>query len=411
MIPEGRLMANMTTQNRVNRLTFSMLGFLLVLGLTGLPGCKKEAASSPAPPIPEVPVLTVSPGTMPDEPEFIGQTEASRPVEIRSQVTGILRERFFAEGRDIKQGDRLYQIDPIPFKAAMSSANARVAQAEARLVQAKQNLSRVKPLLAEQAVSQKDVDDAVAEELAAKAALEGAKGDQVKAKFDLDNTLIIAPISGRIERSRFYEGRLISAQTDLLTTIHQLDPMYVNASAPETFVLKRLRERATNRIQGATLYELRGVITFADGSIYPHEGKFDLLEVGVRSTTGTRDFRVIFPNPNSALFPGQFVKVRILGAVRTGVVLVPQSAVHQGPKGPIVFVVGTDNKVEIRPVRATSWRGSQWSIEDGLREGERVITAGFHMIAPGAPVKTVPYNPSIPATSVPPADAKPEQAK
>jgi membrane fusion protein (multidrug efflux system) len=392
--------------------TFRVAAIVLACAaLAGLLGCKQEAASTPAPPIPEVPVLTVSPGTMPDEPEFIGQTEASRPVEIRSQVTGILRERFFAEGRDVKQGDRLYQIDPIPFKAAMSSANARVAQAEARLVQAKQNLSRVKPLLAEQAVSQKDVDDAVAEELAAKAALAGAKGDQVKAKFDLDNTLIIAPISGRIERSRFYEGRLISAQTDLLTTIHQLDPMYVNASAPETFVLKRLRERATNRIQGATLYELRGVITFADGSIYPHEGKFDLLEVGLRSTTGTRDFRVIFPNPNSALFPGQFVKVRILGAVRTGVVLVPQSAVHQGPKGPIVFVVGTDNKVEIRPVRATSWRGSQWSIEDGLREGERVITAGFHMIAPGAPVKTVPYNPSIPATSVPPADAKPEQAK
>ena len=179
--------------------------------------------------------------------------------------------------------------------------------------------ARVKPLLAEQAVSQKDVDDAVAEEMAAKAALAGAKGDQVKAKFDLDNTLIMAPISGRIERSRFYEGRLISAQTDLLTTIHQLDPMYVNASAPETFVLKRLRERATNRIQGATLYELRGVITFTDGSIYPHEGKFDLLEVGVRSATGTRDFRVIFPNPNNVLFPGQFVKVRILGAVRTGV--------------------------------------------------------------------------------------------
>ena len=262
MILEERLMANMTTQNRVHRLMFSMLGFLLVLGLLGLPGCKQEAASTPARPVPEVPVVTVSSVTMPDEPEFIGQTEASRPVEIRSQVTGILKERFFAEGRDVKQGDRLYQIDPIPFKAAMSSANARVAQAEARLVQAKQNFARVKPLLAEQAVSQKDVDDAVAEELAAKAALEGAKGDQVKAKFDLDNTLITAPISGRIERSRLYEGRLISAQTDLLTTIHQLDPMYVNASAPETFVLKRLRERATNRIQGATLYELRGVITF-----------------------------------------------------------------------------------------------------------------------------------------------------
>src|SRR5262245_28865968 len=249
MVPLGRRMANRKTRNRVYELTFNMLGILLALGLTGQFGCKREAASTTAPSVPEVPVVTVLTQTMPDEPEFIGQTEASRPVEIRSQVTGILKERFFAEGRDVKQGDRLYQIDPIPFKAAMSSAIARVAQAEARLVQAKQHFARVKPLLEEQAVSQKDVDDAVAEELAAKGALEGAKGDQVKAKFDLDNTLIVAPISGRIERSRFYEGRLISAQTDLMTTIHQLDPMYVNASAPETFVLKRLRERATHRIQ------------------------------------------------------------------------------------------------------------------------------------------------------------------
>jgi membrane fusion protein, multidrug efflux system len=385
--------------------------FLACMAGVGLFGCKQEAASTPAPSIPEVPVITVSPITMPDEPEFIGQTEASRPVEIRSQVTGILKERFFAEGRDVKQGDRLYQIDPIPFKAAMSSANAKVAQAEARLVQAKQNFARLKPLLVEQAVSQKDVDDAVAEELAAKAALEGARGDQMKAKFDLNNTLITAPISGRIERSRFYEGHLISAQTSILTMIHQLDPMYVNASAPETFVLKRFRDRAAHRIQGATLYELRGVITFTDGSTYPHEGKFDLLEVGVRSVTGTRDFRVIFPNPDNVLFPGQFVKVRILGAVRTGVILVPQSAVQHGPKGPIVFAVGADNKVEIRPVRATSWRSGQWSIEDGLHEGERVIVAGFHMIAPGAPVKTVPYHQTDPAASGQSADAKPKQGK
>lgn len=382
----------------------------LLAVLNAASGCKQEAASTPPRPIREVPVVTVSPHTMPDEPEFIGQTEASRPVEIRSQVTGILKQRFFAEGRDVKQGDRLYQIDPIPFKAAMSSANARVAQAEAKLVQARQNLARVKPLLAEQAVSQKDVDDAVADELAAKAALEAAKADLVKAKFDLDNTLITAPISGRIERSRLYEGRLISAQTDLLTTIHQLNPMYVNASAPEMFVLKRLRERATNRIQGASLYELRGVITFSDGSVYPHEGKLDLLEVGARSATGTRDFRVTFPNPDSALFPGQFVKIRIVGSVRTGVILVPQSAVQQGPKGPIVFVVGAEDKVEIRDVLATAWRGSQWSIEEGLHEGERVIVEGLHLIAPGVPVKPVPFK-GASAAAGQPADVKPEPAK
>jgi membrane fusion protein (multidrug efflux system) len=383
---------------------------LLVLVAMGWAGCKQEAASKP-PPIPEVSAITVSPGTMPDEPEFIGQTEASRLVEIRSQVTGLLKKRFFVEGRNVKQGDRLYQIDPIPFKAALGSANARVSQAEARVVQAKQDLARVKPLLAEQAVSQKDVDDAIAEELSANAALEGAQADLIKAKFDMDNTLITAPISGIIERSGYYEGRLVSAQTDLLTTIHQVDPMYVNASAPEMFVLKRFRERATKRIQGATLYELRGAITLTDGSIYSHEGKFDVLEVGVRSATGTRDFRVTFPNPDRVLFPGQFVKLRILGAVRTGVILVPQSAVQQGPKGSIVFVVGADNKVEIRPVQATSWRGGQWSIEDGLHEGEQVIVEGFHMIAPGAPVKTVPYkNPgsAAPGSTV---AAKPEQAE
>lgn len=392
--------------------TFRVVTILLVsASAVGLLGCKQEAASTPARPIPEVRVVTVSPQTVPDEPEFIGQTEASRPVEIRSQVTGILKERFFAEGRDVKKGDRLYQIDPIPFKAAMNSASAKVAQAEARLVQAKQNFSRVKPLLAEQAVSQKDVDDAVAEELAAKAALEGAKSDLVKARFDLDNTLIIAPINGRIERSRLYEGRLISAQTDLLTTIHQLNPMYVNASAPETFLLKRLRERAAKRIQGASLYELRGVITFTDGSTYPHEGVLDLLEVGLRATTGTRDFRVTFPNPDSILFPGQFVKVRILGAVRTGVIMVPQSAIQQGPKGSVVYVVGADNKAELRDVQATSWHGSQWFVEEGLREGEQVIVEGLHMIGPGAPVKPIPFKEAPPTPAAQPADAKAEPTK
>src|SRR6476646_9843362 len=178
-------MANMTTQNRVNGLIFSVLGFLLVLELLGLPGCKQEAASTPARPIPEVPVVIVSSVTMPDEPEFIGQTESSRPVEIRPQVTGILKERYFSVGREVKKRERLYQIDPVPFQAAYQSAKAKVAQAQARLVQAKQNLDRVKPLLAEQAVSQKDVDDAIAEELSAKGALEGAKGELVKAKFDM----------------------------------------------------------------------------------------------------------------------------------------------------------------------------------------------------------------------------------
>ncbi len=388
----------MTTNTSTPKHTAGVLSYVAawvaLLGLLGLAGCKKEANSSLARPLPEVAVLTVTPQTVPDEPEFIGQSESSRPVEIRSQVTGIIKERYFQEGRDVKKGERLYRIDPVPFRAAMVSAKAMVAQAEARLVQAKQNHARVKPLLAEQAVSQKDVDDAVAEELAAKAALEAAKGQLVKAQFDLDNTLITAPIDGMIERTRVYEGRLVSAQTDLLTIIHQVDPMYVTVSAPESFILKRRRERATHRVEGAGAYDLRGVITFADGSTYPHEGVLDLFDVGLRTTTGTMDVRLVFPNPKRVLLPGQFVKVRFLGAVRTGVTVLPQRAIQQGASGPVVYVVGDGDKVEVRNVQATAWHGNEWLIEEGLKPGERVVVEGIQRVVPGAQAKPVPWTDS-----------------
>lgn len=365
-------------------------GLILFAGLTGSLGCQQEAGAPPPPPVPQVEVITVASQTVTDEPEFIGQTESSRPVEIRSQVTGIIKQRFFTEGREVKKGDKLYLIDPVPFHAAELSAKAKVSQAEARLVQAKQNLARVKPLLAAQAVSQKDVDDAVAEGMAAKAALEGAKADLVKADFDLSNTLITAPISGLIERTRFYEGRLITAQTDLLTVIHQVDPMFVIVNAPESYLLQRRREMAEKRVERPDLYDMRGVISFSDGTTYAHEGKLDFAAVSYRTETGSRQGRFVFPNPDKTLLPGQFVTIRVLGYVRPNAILIPQRAVQQGPRGPVVYVVDDGEKVEVRDVQATDWRGSQWLIEKGLRGGERVVVEGFPRIAPGAPVKAVP---------------------
>jgi membrane fusion protein, multidrug efflux system len=380
-----------------------VVGFLCA-GMLNLSGCKRDAASSQAPPpLPEVQVLTVSVQNVPDEPEFIGQAEASRVVEIRPQVTGIIKERFFEEGRDVKKGDRLYQIDPIPFRAAVLSAQAKVSQAEARLMQAKQNLNRVKPLVQEQAVSQKDLDDAVAEELNAKGALEGAKGELVKAKFDMDNTHINAPIDGLIERTRYYEGRLVTAQTDLLTIIHQVDPMYVLVNAPESFLLKRRRDIAAKRIQEPDIYQLHGVITFSDGTVYPHEGVLDFAAVGLQIETGSRETRVTVPNPDRVLLPGQFVKVRFKGSVKNDVMLVPQRAVQQGPTGSIVYALGEGDKVEIRDVKATGWQGSQWLIEEGLRQGDRVIVDGMQRLAPGAQVKPVAVASATPQPGTPPA--------
>lgn len=366
------------------------LGFLSV-ALALSTGCKQEAGSMPPPETPQVEVVTVQTQTVPDEPEFIGQAEASRPVEIRSQVTGLLKAVLYKEGRDVKKGDRLYQIDPVPFKAAVASAKAKIAQADARIVQAKQDLARVKPLLVEQAVSQKDVDDAVAEELAAHAAVQGAQADLIKAQFDLDNTLITAPISGIIERSRYYEGRLVSAQTDLLTTIHRVDPMYVVVSVPETVILKRRRDIEARRIAHPGDYQLGASLTLMDGTAFPQEGKLDLLEPGLRSETGARVQRITVPNPTRSLLPGQFVKVRFTGDTKTDAVLIPQRAVLQGPQGPFVFVVNQEEKVEIRDVAASDWKGNQWLIDSGLQTGDRVVVNGLMKIGPGASVKAVPW--------------------
>jgi membrane fusion protein (multidrug efflux system) len=370
----------------------SMAALLVSAAIGGGVGCKDDAGSAPSPPpmVPRVEVVTVVARTVPDEPEFIGQAEASRPVEIRSQVTGILKAVLFEEGREIKKGAKLYQIDPVPFEGAYQSAKARIAEAKARLVQAKQDLARVKPLLAEQAVSQKDVDDAIAEDLAAKAALQRAQADFIRAKFDFDNTTITAPIKGLIERSRYYEGRLVSAQTDLLTVIHRIDPMYVIVNVPESFLLKRRQDAIAVSLQHPGLARLKGAVIFSDGSTYNHEGFLDFTDVGLRTETGSRRARFVVANPDGVLLPGQFVRVRFKGTMKDHALLVPQRAVQQGPQGSVVFVVGEEDKVEIRPIKASRWQDKEWIIESGVRSGEQVIVSGFHMVKPGAPVKPVP---------------------
>lgn len=371
-----------------------VMGVLFLLTL--LAGCAEKPHAEISLPEPQVEVITVTARTIKDEPEFIGQTEAFRPVEIRSQVSGIINKVFFTEGRNVKKGDRLYLIDPVPFRAIYNSNKAKVAQAEARLTQARQDLARVRPLLAKQAVSKKNVDDAEAEVLAAKAALEAARNDLVKAKFDLDNTLITAPVQGRIGRSQFYEGRLISAQTTLLTTIDQLDPMYVNVSVPESYLLRRRRELAEQKVQRPDIFQLRGVMTFSDGSVYAEEGVLDFADIALRPETGTLQGRFRFPNPagkespgRSYFYPGQFVKIRLKGYIRTNAILVPQRAVQQGTIGSFVYVIDEEEKAELRPVQASAWHGNEWLIEEGLHAGERVVVEGFHRILPGTRVKAI----------------------
>ena len=378
---------------------------VLLLAWLVLSGCQQEAAPKPARLPPEVKVMTVVPKSIPDEVEFIGKTESFRPVEIRAQVTGIIKQIFFTEGHDVKKGDSLYLIDPHPFKAVASSAKGQVAQAVARLAQTRAELARVKPLLEEQAVSQKDVDDAIAEELAAEAVLITSKGDWEKAKFDLKNTLIVAPVAGRIEISELYEGRLVSAQTDLLTSINQMDPMYVTVNIPESYILRRQRELTAHRVERLDLFNLRGEMAMADGTTYPHEGTLDFAGTGFRSETGMLQSRFKFPNtrqrifpgdrddrPLYSLFPGQFVTIRVKGYMRINAILVPQRAVQQGANGSFVYVLREGNTVELRKVHASAWRGQDWLIEKGLQAGDEVVVEGLHRLRPGVQVTPLPFN-------------------
>lgn len=363
-------------------------------------GCSdKPAADLAASPLPQVAVITLKTQSVADEPEFIGQTQSFRPVEIRSQVSGIIKQIFFTEGRNIKKGDRLYQIDPIPFRAAYQRGQANVAQAKVRLKQAQQDLARVRPLLEKKAVSKKNIDDAEAEVQAAKATLDAAQNELTKAKFDLDNTLIYSPVNGRIGRSQFYEGRLIEAQESLLTAIAQLDPMYVNVNVPESYLLKRRRELVEQKVASPELFQLRGEMTFSDGTVYPEEGVLDFADIRLRPETGTLQGRFRFSNPDGKGEPsvrnflsGQFVKVRVKGYIRHNAILVPQRAVHQGPKGSFVFIINEEDKVELRSVLASSWRGKEWLIESGLSAGERVVVEGFFRILPGVKVNAVAYS-------------------
>lgn len=369
-----------------------LFGTFLVL----FAGCSSEAPDEKPQQHPEVKAVTVIAQTIPDEPEFIGRAEAFRPVEIRSQVSGIIEKVYFKEGRNVQKGEKLYLIDPVPFNAVYQAMRAKVAQHRARLAQAKQNLSRVKPLLEEQAVSQKDVDDAVADVLSAEAALDAAQNDVVKAKFDLDNTWILAPVNGRIGRSNFYEGQLISAQTTLLNTVDQLDPMYVSVNVPESYLLRRRKELAEKKVERPDLYQLRGVMTFADGSVYPEEGILDFTAVSIRAETGTLQGRFTFPNPTgyfspgqTDFMPGQFVSIRLKGYQRPNAILVPQRAVQHSAIGSFVYVIDSENKVNLRLVRASSWYDDNWLIESGLESGERVMVAGFHRVQPGIQVAII----------------------
>lgn len=362
--------------------TFSCL---LILILTA---CEEQRAAPKSPVVPEVTVQRIEARTIPIEWEFVGQTESSRLVEIRTRVEGFLNKRLYEEGWPVHEGQTLFQLDDRPFMAALQSEKGTLAQQIARQENAQRNMVRLKNLIAQKAVSQKDVDDAASELAEASAVVLTARAKVASAELNLDYATIKSPLTGLAGQAKKADGSFISpGQDGLLTTVIQTDPIWVKFSASENRWLKVSEAVMNKKLLMPENRKYEVTLQLADGSTYPHSGKMSFSEKQYSVETGTTGFRAVFKNADMMLVPGQFVTVKLKGATRPDAVLVPQRSVMQGQQGKYVYVVGADNKVEIRPVEIGDWYGDDWIIESGVKSGEQVIVDGMGRVTPNMPVK------------------------
>jgi membrane fusion protein (multidrug efflux system) len=358
-----------------------------LLALLALTACGKSGPPPAMPPT-EVSVVTVEPAPVADPVELTGAVQGYRTVQVRSQVSGVIVARPFREGSQVKAGEVLFRIDPTTYDADYRSAQAQAADAEARLANAESNASRLRPLLADNAVSQQDVDNAESAVKQARAAVDAAKAGADAARKNLSESTVRAEISGRVGRALLDVGTRVTGPGDVLTTLDVLDPVYVSFSPSSEQQLAWRRDPDTRKaLQPGGSARVEAV--FADGSTFPEQGKIDYVDPVVDLATGTQEYRAKFDNPSHLLLPGQFVRVRILGLVRDSAIVVPQRAVMQQLGRQSVYVVGKGDSVSVRSVVGAGWVGDKWVIDSGLVAGDRVVVDGILKIRPGSVVKPV----------------------
>jgi membrane fusion protein (multidrug efflux system) len=374
------------------------LGLLAALLVTS--GCGRQDAAPQAPGA--VPVTVV---TLRAEPVTLARTLPGRAspylvAEVRPQVTGIVEKRLFDEGSRVQEGQPLYQLDAASYRAAHASARAALARAEATLEAARLRARRAEQLVAERLVSQQDYEGTAAALLQAEADVAAAEAALQGANVTLARTRITAPISGRIGKSSVTQGALVTAnQDEVLATIQQLDPIFVDVTQSSAELLALREAVAAGQVE--TGRDLPVAIHLEDGSRYPHDGRLAFADVTVEPTTGSYMLRILVPNPAHVLLPGMYVNAEVGSGVRPDALLVPQQGISRGPKGDAyAMVVDAEGKAERRPVRVGRTVGDSWLVEDGLAAGERVIVEGLQKIRPGVPVQ--PAEAGDPATPAAP---------
>lgn len=381
----------MRLKNNKKTKVFTSLFFILVCPVLILNGCKKEnSVSAPSPRV--VLTIKVIPRDVPVSVEYVAKTESSQLVNIQARVSGFLDQRMYIEGAVVKKGQVLFQMDDKPFKVQLDQAKAALAQQEAALETARLNLKRVKPLAEQNALSQRDLDDATGHYQSVAAAVEQAKAQVETQKLNLSYTTITSPITGVSSSAQQAEGTYISPQNSLLTTVEALSPIWVNFSLSEN-EMQRFRdqvEKGLLRPPKDQSYEVE--VLLVDDSVFPYKGRITFAEPSYNAQTGTFLIRASVENPDGVLRQNQYVRVRLKGAIRPNAILIPQRSVQQGSKGQYVWVVGKDNTAEHRPVTVGGWHEDQWFILEGLKAGNQVVVDGGLLLQPGMKVTVKPYD-------------------
>jgi membrane fusion protein, multidrug efflux system len=369
-----------------------------MLAVALLAACGKDSAPAAAPqPVP-VHVVKVAPRSVPVRFTIPGQIEGSKQVEVRARVSGILQKQFYNEGDAVRQGAPLFEIDRAPFEVALAQAKGQLAQATAQADQSRREEARLKPLVAERAVSRKEYDDAMSARQSAEASLQQGVAAVQQAELNLSYTAVNAPVAGISGRAEHSVGTLITtdAAGSLLTTINQLTPIWVRFSLAESDLAKI----PGRRVARGTPLEVQLVL--GDGTPYPGKGRLNFAATAIDTRLGTQQLRAEFDNPREQLLPGQFVNVSISAGQRDNVFLVPQTAVIQTEKANMVFVIDDQGRAQAQTVQTGDWIGSDWAIVAGLKTGDRVIIDNLQKVRPGAPVTEAPVAaPAAPAAAPP----------
>ena len=352
--------------------------------------------------------MVVQQSSAPITAELSGRTAAFESSDVRPQVSGIIRRRFFTEGALVRQGQPLYEIDPRLYHAAVNQASANLQAAQANAQASSTQAARYAPLAQIQAVSAQEYTSAIAQARVGRAQVAQNRAALDTARINLKFTTVPAPISGRIGRSLFTVGALVNAaQADPLAQIQRLDPMFVDIQQSAADLLSLRRQLIAGGVAPATAAVQ---LQLEDGSTYGNTGTIEFSEAIVSATTGTVTLRARFPNAGGVLLPGMFVRARFVQAIDRSAFLVPQAAVARDPQGrATVLLVGPNNKAVQRPITAGRVQGANWVVTDGLRAGDKVIVQGLARLQPGGPIRPVPAN--TPQRIAPPSAEEQKQAK